>query len=81
MDLTTIVGYSYIISLGYIIWRLNTRHDKSSHDGIIGGSSGLEGYVFGLAAPFFASVDVVVTLVNVTIRKWREIRQTKKQVL
>lgn len=51
----------YTLSLLYCIWRFKKRSDRTSLDGVIGTSPGLETVAAVILAPILAIGDLVVT--------------------
>jgi hypothetical protein len=51
----------YVISAIYCVWRFNKRYQKSSHDGVIGPTPGLDLLAVLFLAPVLAAADLIVT--------------------
>ena len=77
MNLSTIIGISYLISVPYVIWKLIKRNKKTSLDGVIGITPGFDGLVFIGTAPFWMLADLIATWVILFI----EHRKSKKEIL
>lgn len=71
LQLTTdeMIGLAYLISIPYVIWRMITRYNKTSLDGIIGTTPGFDTVIYVGAAPFWAVLDLIVTGIMMIIRR------------
>lgn len=51
----------YLLSIVYCLWRAYASYKRTSLDGVIGPTPGLDMIVFILFAPVLALVDIVLT--------------------
>ena len=56
--------FLYLVSVAYCMWRIIVSYGKSSHDGVIGPTPGLDFILVVVLAPIYAIVDIVVTIVK-----------------
>jgi hypothetical protein len=61
MNWETIFWIYYVLSVGYCMWRLFKRYQKSSLDGVIGVTPGLDLIVVIVLGPLLAIVDIIAT--------------------
>ena len=62
--MNNLLWFLYLLSVGYCIWRIVLSYDRSSHDGVIGPTPGLEFLLVVILAPIYAVVDIIVTIVK-----------------
>jgi hypothetical protein len=54
----------WILCAVYCVWRLTVRYKKSSIDGVIGASPGLDTLMVILLAPLLAIIDISLTWIR-----------------
>lgn len=54
----------WVLCATYCVWRLTIRYKKSSWDGVIGASPGLDVLMVILLAPLLATIDISLTWIR-----------------
>jgi len=67
-----VIWYIYIISIVYCLYQMRKGYNRSSTDGVIGPTPGLETIVLLLLAPVWAIVDIFFT----GLRKYNERKES-----